>query len=145
MATSNRDLRQEGICVILTQRAGSVPDASAVAEATTSTWCQIAALLTPVLGTRGVDVIFRRALYLTGKAFPWLASGEKGGDSAALLIRLKARLAGQSADTAAEAACALLVTFMELLTTLLGESLTEHLMGPVWTSPSPPSARGLER
>jgi hypothetical protein len=142
--TTNRELWREAIRVTLAQRAGVAPDASAVAEATTSTWSQVAALLTPVIGARGVDVIFRRSLYLTSKAFPWLAFGEEHRDSAALLESLKARLAGRDTDVAAEAGYILMVTFIELLTTLIGESLTERMVSPVWAPPLQPAEQETE-
>jgi hypothetical protein len=142
--TTNRELWRETIRATLAQRGGDAPDASAVAEATASTWRQVAALLTPVIGARGVEVIFRRALSLTSKDFSWLALGEPQGDSAALLVSLQALLAGQEPDVAVEAACALLMTFFELLITLIGESLTEHLVSPVWVSPSSPSDQESE-
>lgn len=137
--TTNRELWREAIRITLAHRAGDTPDASAIAEATASTWHQVAALLTPVIGERGVDVIFTRALSLTSKAFPWLAIGEEHGDSAALLVGLKVQLAGRDTATAAEAGCTLMVTFIELLTTLIGKSLTERLVSSVWASPLPPS------
>ena len=124
-ATANNELWREAIRLTLAHRAGGAPDASAVAEVTISTWSQVAALLTPVIGPRGVDVIFRRSLYLTSKDFPWLAFGEEHRDSAALLASLKANLAGRDADDAVEAGYTLLVIFTELLTTLIGEALTE--------------------
>ncbi|MGK2944647.1 MAG: hypothetical protein ACSLFC_07895 [Desulfuromonadales bacterium] len=142
--TTNRELWREAIRITLAHRAGDAPDASAVAEATASTWRQVAALLTPVIGARGVDVIFRRALSLTSKIFQWLALGEAQGDSVALLVSLKAQLAGQETDVAAEAGCTLMVTFIELLTTLIGESLTERMVSPVWASPLPPSEQEAE-
>lgn len=116
----------------LAHRAGSAHDATAAAEATISTWRQMAGLCTPVIGARGVDVIFRRSMYLTGKTFPWLASGEEQGGSAVLLASLKVSLAGRDADDAAAAGYTLLATFLELLATLIGESLTERLVSPVW-------------
>jgi len=136
--TANRETRREAIRITLAHRSGGAPGASAVAEAATDIWSQMAALLTPVIGVRGVDVIFRRSLYLASKDFPWLAPGEEHGDSAALLAGLKARLAVRDAEDAAEAACTLMATFLELLTTLIGESLTDRLMSPVWTHSSPP-------
>lgn len=135
--TTNRELWQEAIRITLAHRAGDDPDASAVAEATASTWRQVADLLTPVIGARGVDVIFRRALSLTSKAFPWLKFSEEHGDSAELLVSLKVQLASRDTATAAEAGCTLMVTFIELLTTLIGESLTERMVSPVWASPLP--------
>jgi hypothetical protein len=135
--TTNRERWREAIRITLAHRAGDAPDASAVAEATTSIWRQVAALLIPVLGARGVDVIFRRALSLRSKTFPWLALGAAQGDNSALMASLKTQLAGQETDVAAEAACVLLMTFFELLATLLGESLTERMLNPVWTAPLP--------
>ncbi len=142
--TTNRQLWREAIQKTLAHRAGDAPDASTVVEATASTWRQVAALLTPVIGERGVDVIFKRALSLMSKAFPWLDFGEENGDSAALLESLRLQLAGRDTATAAEAGCTLIVTFIEILTTLIGESLTERLVSPVWPSPLPPSEQETE-
>jgi hypothetical protein len=58
-----------------------------------------------------------------------------------LLINLKARFADQETNAAAEASYTLMVTFVELLTTLIGESLTERLLSPVWALPSPASEK----
>jgi hypothetical protein len=139
-ATSTKaELWRETIRNTLALQAGDAPDASAVAEATTNAWRQVTVLLTPVIGARGVDVIFRRSLYLTSKSFPWLAFGEEHGGSAVLLVNLKARMSNRDAEIAIEASCALVATFIELLTTLIGESLTERLVRPVWAFPSPPS------
>jgi hypothetical protein len=142
--TTKREQRREAIRRTLAHRAGAAPDARAVAAAITDTWSRVAALLTPMIGARGVDAIFRRSLYLTSKTFPWLAVGEEHGDDAALLANLTARLAGRDPDGAAEAGCTLLLNFLELLTTLIGESLTERLVSPVWASPSPASEQENE-
>ena len=128
----------------LAHRAGGALDAHAVAEATISTWRQVDSLLAPVIGTQGVDVIFRRALYLTSKSFPWLASGEEYGESAVLLASLKARMEQRCDDDIAEAGYSLLVCFTELLTTLIGEALTERLLAPVWDFPSLSSELEIE-
>jgi len=120
---------REAIQSALAHRAGGALDARAAAEATISTWRQMNSLLAPVIGTQGVDVIFRRALYLTSKTFPWLASGEESGDSA---VSLASRLEHRCADDVAEAGCTLLVCFTELLATLIGDALTERVLGPVW-------------
>lgn len=142
--TSNGKPWREAIRTTLAHRAGGDPAASVVAEAITSTAHQVADLLTPVIGARGVAVIFRRSLYLTSKAFPWLTLGEEPqGSFADLLASLEARLAGRAADDAAEAGYTLLATFIELLTTLIGESLTELLLNPVWASPSPSSEQEI--
>ncbi|MEJ1962285.1 MAG: hypothetical protein WDO56_12345 [Gammaproteobacteria bacterium] len=93
------------------------------------------ARLAPVIGARGVDVLFRRALHLTSTAFPWLQLARDHEGGIAVLESVTMRLAGQEASSAAEASHALLVTFTELLATLIGETLTERLLGPVWAPP----------
>lgn len=148
MSTANSDLTREAIRRTLAHGAGVVPDASAVAEATLSTWRQVAARLAPVIGARGVDALFNRSLHLTSSAFPWLKiSGDHGGggDGAPLLASLQSLLAGRETDDAAEACHSLLVTFVVLLTTLIGESLTERLLGPVWVPLAPAPNKETEK
>ena len=139
MSTTKSDLCREAIRRALAHSAGGDPDASAVAEATLSIWHQVAALLAPVVGARGVEILFSRSLHLTSAAFPWLATAGDQGDNAALLASIKTRLAGRGTDVAVEASYTLLVTVTELLATLIGESLTERLLGPVWV-PTPPTS-----
>lgn len=123
----------------LTQHAGNAPDASAVLGAVSRTWQFMAAQLEPVIGVRGVNVLLDRALYMTGKNFPWLAQVgplEAGADP---LTRLRARFASHDATDVADAGCALLITFTELLASLIGEPLTERLLASVWLDTPAPS------
>ena len=122
-------------------RAGRVLNAAAIAEATASTWRLVAETLASVIGARGLDVLFSRALHQTSATFRWLEVAEDRGGSAGSLPGLMACLTGQHTSTAAEASYTLLVTFTELLATLIGESLTTRLLGPVWDSPSLPSGQ----
>lgn len=132
MSTPTSELYREAIRRSLISRAGKIPDASVVAETTLNIWQQVSALLTPIIGTRGVDALFSRSLHLTSKAFPWLAIEGDNGDNTALLLFFKARLAGSGTNDAIEASCALFVTFIELLSALIGDSLTRRLLRPVW-------------
>ena len=141
--TTNSDLLREAIRRTLANRAGSAPDARAVAEGTLSIWSQVAAQLVPVNGARGVEVLFSRSLHLTSAAFPWLAIARNSGDSVGSLASFTARLEAREAAAAAEASHALLVTFTELLATLIGESLTQRLLSPVWAPPSSTSEQEL--
>ncbi len=141
MSTTSDDPHREAIRRTLARSAGEVPDASAVAEATLGTWRQVAARLAPVIGARGVEALFGRSLHATSKAFPDLAKVQNGENGAARLADLKACLAAQEPAVAAEAGQALLVNFTELLATLIGASLTERLLAPVWLPPSPESER----
>jgi hypothetical protein len=131
-------MRREAIRRTLAQRAGDAPNASAIAEATLSAWREVADRLTPVIGVRGVDVLFSRALHVTSATFPWLAITGDHEDSTAPLASFRARIENCDTAVAAEASNALLVNFTELLATLIGESLTEQLLGSVLSPPPPP-------
>lgn len=132
MSTTNHDRHHAAIRGTLARSAGDSPDASVIAEATLNTWRRMADRLAPVIGAHGVDALFSRSLHVTSKTFPWLAMAGNDGSNAALMTDLKARLAGQETTAAAEASHALLVNLTELLTTLIGASLTERLLTPVW-------------
>jgi hypothetical protein len=128
-------LLHEAIRVTLAQHARGLPDANATAEATAATWRLVVVQLAPVIGARGLDVLFNRALHQTSVAFPWLAVAVDRGGSASPLPSLMACLAGQATATATEASYTLLLTFVESLATLIGESLTTRLLASVWASP----------
>jgi hypothetical protein len=115
-------------------------DADATAQEAAVMWRLVAAQLTPVIGARGLEVLFGRALHKTNAAFPWLAVSADRGGSGGPLPSVAVCLARQDPATAAEASRKLLLTFTELLTTLIGESLTRRLLAPVWANPSLSSA-----
>lgn len=125
--------RREVPRAMLALHIGEADDARTVADAVARTWDQVAVALVPVIGARGVYVLFNRALYLISATFPWLASiGD--GDGENRLADFKVHLEGQQAAVAAEAASALLAMFIELLSGLIGEALTERLLMPVWAA-----------
>jgi hypothetical protein len=136
MPTGDGNLLREAIRTTLGQRAGRLPNADVTAEATAATWRLVATQLAPVIGARGLDVLFSRALHQTSVEFPWLAIAVDRGGSASPLPSLMVCLTGQLASTAAEASYMLLLTFTELLATLIGESLTTRILAPVWAPPS---------
>jgi len=137
MTTTVHSTAHESIHGTLNQRAGDAPDVGTVLEAVGSTWQTMAAQLEPVIGARGVSVLLNRALYLTVKSYPWMKP-TNAQEAADAMENLRLRFADRSALEAAEAGCALLVTFTELLSSLIGESLTERLLACVWLPPSPP-------
>lgn len=126
------DMNHEVIRRTLVQRAGTTPDVNAVTESTLGTWQEMAARLAPVIGTHGVDALFRRSLHITSRVFPCFDIEDKELNGPALLNGIKARLALSDAATVAEASHALLVNFTVLLASLIGESLTERLLEMVW-------------
>ncbi|MDO8990560.1 MAG: hypothetical protein Q7U91_13120 [Sideroxyarcus sp.] len=135
MPTTENKLLRENIRRTLALRAGVDPDSNAFAEATLGVWHEVEVRLTPVLGAGGIDALFRRSLHITGATYSWLALTTDDENSAVLRADLKARLAGHETAVACEAGYTLLVTFSGLLATLIGNSLTERLLNPVWVAP----------
>jgi hypothetical protein len=101
-----------------------------------ATWKEIDAGLAPIIGPRGVAALYKRSLYLTGGAHPWLAGLHEGTPTTMDLAALKSVIAQQSSADAAVGGNALLQTFHQLLASLVGPSLTERLLRPVWADSS---------
>lgn len=132
---TDEDMDHDVIRKTLVHRAGKGANAGAMAEAAISTWHQAAVRLAPVIGAQGVEVLFRRSLHLTKATIPWLTMAMDDGSFVALLATLQARLAERDAAEALEASHLLLVNFTELLGSLIGKSLTNRLLAPIWTPP----------
>ncbi len=102
-----------------------------IADGAMQTWHRIHAALSPVIGPRGVQALYRRTLHLTRGSFPWIGAGleaSEPGDYA----DLRDALARQASDVASAAHGALLQHFVDLLTSLIGGALTERLLRSVW-------------
>lgn len=132
MSTGNPSGHQ--IAVALTRRAG--PDASAaqVAYAATATWHEVGAALAPIIGQRGVCALYQRSLHLTRPAYPYLAGLAESSQPTLDVAALQTVLTNQTSDDAADASGAVLQTFHELLTQLIGAPLTERLLRSVWAN-----------
>jgi hypothetical protein len=139
MSTATSRVRRDVIRDKLMRCAGKAPDANAIAAATAAIWPQVVVRLSPIIGLRGIDALFRRTLYLTSRSFPCV-SGDVGHGTAAF-DAISARLRQEDVSTAAAASCELLYSFTELLADLIGESLTDRLLEPVWALPTPASER----
>ncbi len=136
LATDTGGRLREAIRKSLARRTKNARDPGAIAEAAVSTWQEVAAQLSPIIGARGVDVLFGRALHLTSMTSTslGLAVARKHEEGATILADFKRSLQGRDAVAATEAGLAFFFTFTELLGTLIGESLTERLLSSVWAS-----------
>ncbi|MEO9078359.1 MAG: hypothetical protein ABI268_03505 [Rhodanobacter sp.] len=116
------------------QSAGA--DASRVAAIAVAIWREVGTALSPIIGQAGVDALFKRSIYLTRGAHPALASVFDNSVQLDALAALDDALAQQASATAMASNIALLQNFQELLISLIGLSLTERLLRPVWDKPS---------
>lgn len=115
----------------------SVPtDSSMIARSALATWIQIDDALSPIIGRQGVAGLYKRSLSLTRGADPALTAVFAGRLAPDDYSTLQQALAQQSAPVAIAASVALLQTFHDLLTKLIGLSLTERLLRPLLDNPS---------
>lgn len=129
--------RRQMIGRILTQNAGGrVADSGAVAEAAMRTWSRAAGELALLIGQGGVRAISARSIHVTRSSYPWLPELEESTQTETAFANLKLSLERREAADALEASTAFLVTFTDILATLIGEALTTHLMNSAWADPA---------
>jgi len=123
----------DGIAAFLSRTASDGASSRQIASAVTSAFQGIDQALTPIIGKRGVAALYKRTVHLAGRTHSWLAVPMEGVPTAMDVAALAGALEARTAADAAAAGTLLLQTFHELLTTLVGPSLTERLLRPVWT------------
>jgi len=111
-------------------------DPLVVAQSAFATWSHINDALSPIIGPTGVAGLYKRSLSLTRGAHPVLTAVSEGRLAPGDYSTLQQALAQQSAPVATAASVALLQTFNDLLTKLIGPSLTERLLRPRLDNPS---------
>jgi hypothetical protein len=103
-----------------------------IAERVGTTWRQCDAVLSPIIGHGGVAALYRRSLFLLCVDHPWLPGTHEGALDPVEFAELEAAVAQQSESVAEAAAEALVNSFRGLLSDLIGPSLTERLLQPVF-------------
>jgi hypothetical protein len=130
MSTLSEESRQ--IVASLAHRVGPNADTARIAQAIVSTLQDMNTALTPIIGQQGVVALYRRSLHLCVSAHPRLADTYDSVQAALDLNALKSVLVEQSEADALFFGEVLLTTYYELLTTLIGPSLTARLLRDVW-------------
>jgi hypothetical protein len=96
------------------------------------TWRLIDAALVPVIGAGGARALYERSLQLAVSAHPWLGASDGGALAARDAAAWRAVLAAQDTVEATNACGALLLAADRLLAGLVGPSLAQRLLQPVW-------------
>lgn len=132
MSTGSEESRQ--IVASLAQRVGPEADTPKIAQAVVAILQEMDAALTPIIGQQGVVAMYRRSVHLCAFTHPHLTGAEDDGQPRLDLIALNSVLVEQPPTDALLFGEALLTAFHDLLTTLIGASLTARLLGGVWES-----------
>jgi hypothetical protein len=105
---------------------------AAVADAAVQAWMRAAVELGPLIGTEGVRAVYARCLLLSKEDFPWLPPAEITTSQVKALGDLRQALERRGPADALEAITALLFNVAGLLSRMIGESLTVHLLDSAW-------------
>ncbi|WLH85146.1 hypothetical protein [Pseudomonas sp. FP2338] len=130
MSTLSEESRR--IVATLAHRVGPHADTASIAEAIVAILQALDAALTPIIGQHGVVALYRRSLHLCVSTHPRLAGTYDSVPATMDLIALKSVLVEQQGTEALFFGEVLLTTLYELLTTLIGPSLTARLLRGVW-------------
>ncbi|WP_207850021.1 MULTISPECIES: hypothetical protein [unclassified Pseudomonas] len=130
MSALNEESRQ--IIAALAHRIGPNADSARIAQAIVSTLQAVEAALTPIIGLQGVAALYRRSLKLCASRHPRVAHISDRVQASLDLHALDSQLVTESEADALYFGEVMLITFYELLTTLIGPSLTARLLRDVW-------------
>jgi hypothetical protein len=128
--------------LMTTFQGGSRHNSDELASAAINVYGTLSKNLASLVGEEGSHALFRRSVKLAAARFPCLAEVRSAAHvDASLLKAVGGCLRSQPPDLAMEVSLGLLIAFLDLLATFIGERLTLRLLQDAWpdvlTSPSP--------
>ena len=103
-----------------------------VAGAAISLWEQMATQIIAIVGEGGFNSLYMRSVFLTQSTFPWLSAVSLSPQTDHRFAELKISLEGQTPEQARAANSLLLITFTDILASLIGEQLTIRVLRSAW-------------
>jgi hypothetical protein len=103
-------------------------------DAAINLWEQMATQIIAIVGEGGFNSLYVRSVFLTRSTFPWLAAGALPPQADQLFAGLKTSLEGQTQAQVVKASSLLLITFTDVLASLIGEQLTTRILRLAWGS-----------
>ncbi|GCB02312.1 hypothetical protein SFMTTN_3421 [Sulfuriferula multivorans] len=111
-----------------------------VADAAIDLWGKMAIQIISIVGEGGFNSLYARSVFLTQASFPWLAPADLSSRQDQRFAQLKTSFAGQTPAQAGAANSLLLITFTDILATLIGEPLTTSILRSAWGNDASDSA-----
>jgi hypothetical protein len=119
-------LRHQIINHLMSNPAENVLDAAVVL------WEAVAIQIISIVGEGGFNSLYARSVFLVQPAFPWLVGDLPSDDRFSALRRCAAT---QTLEQVSAANSLLLITFTDILATLIGELLTTRILRSAWGIP----------
>lgn len=108
-----------------------VPETVNVTDAAIRLWEKMSVQIISIIGEAGFDTLYARSLYLTQTTFPWLTIGS-APHADRRFNELKLNFEGHSPAQICATNTVLLITFTDILATLIGEQLTSSILRSAW-------------
>ncbi|MDD5462276.1 MAG: hypothetical protein PHG00_11700 [Methylococcales bacterium] len=107
-------------------------EAEAIVDNAIDLWERLAIQVTAIIGKNGFTSLYERSVFLVQPTFPWLAPGPQLSKSDHRFEELKTYLEGQNPAQAHEANSQLMITFTDILASLIGEQLMIRILRAAW-------------
>jgi hypothetical protein len=98
-------------------------------DATINLWQSLATEIIAIIGEGGFSALYTRSVFITQETFHWLTAS---APPAQRFDELKTCLQAQPPTLARIGNSVLLITFTDILATLIGEQLTARILSSAW-------------
>ena len=103
-------------------------------DALIALWDLVAVQIILIVGEAGFDSLYARSVSLSQSTLPWLPTDSTIAQVGHRFANLKVSFQAQPRALAQEANALLLVTFTDILASLMGETLTATILHTAWDS-----------
>lgn len=128
-------MRKQIIDQALAEIAREEANSAEIARVTVGAVRALHAELAALIGSQAASALYARSIHLARLSFPWLSQTATVPLSARL-TSLQSDLSARNTSEARQGGKGLLLTFTDLLVTLIGEPLTNRLLRSAWALPA---------
>jgi hypothetical protein len=104
------------------------------ADAAIRLWEPMASEIISIVGEDGFNSLYARTIFLNRAVFPWLPASLDQARPKQRLAELKMSFERQTSAQISEANNSLLITFTDILASLIGEQLTTRILCLAWNT-----------
>ena len=109
------------------------PHTEKVADTAIILWAQLATQIISIIGEGGFNSLYARSVFLAQPTFPWLAVNTPPFPPIDHRFAILERsFEGRTPEQVSAANNLLLITFTDILDTLIGEQLTTRILNSAW-------------
>lgn len=109
------------------------PQTEKVVENALGLWERLAAQIISIVGEDGFNSLYARSVFISQATFPWLAAGSVTAHNGQRFDELKMSFKGRAPAQASAASSLLLITFTDILSSLIGEQLAARILHSAWS------------